>query len=370
MSELFIGLMSGTSVDAIDAVLMDFSKSSSHTVDCISQPIEGKLKDEINRIIAKQTWPQKIEELDIAFAEKSAQIVQNLLTKASLQANAISAIGNHGQTIWHNPNGIPPRTIQIGNAQKIADTTGIVTISDFRQTDIEAGGQGAPLACAYHETILRDEKENRAIINLGGIANITSLPADKTSNVTGFDTGPANTLLDIWIKRCRHLNFDEDGTWAMLGDVNSDLLNIMLEDEYFKKSPPKSTGREKFNLVWLQHMLAQYEKYVPEQDVQATLVALTVQSITDAVKTWSADIHRVLLCGGGSYNRYLVSRLQATIGEIPVELTDVYEMPAKWVEAMAFAWLARETLADRPGNIPSVTGASKKVVLGKIYRPK
>ncbi len=370
MSELFIGLMSGTSVDAIDAVLMDFSKSNTYIVASFSQPLENLLRDKINRAIAKQSWPQEITELDKKFAQASSQIVEKLLTKASLHANQICAIGSHGQTIWHDPNGTPPVSIQIGNIQQIANTTHITTVGNFRQADLDVGGQGAPLACAYHEKIFRDDKEYRAIINLGGIANITFLPADKTSDVIGFDTGPANTLLDAWIKKHQDLDFDKNGAWAKSGKINSGLLNLMLEDMYFKQLPPKSTGREKFNLIWLQYMLDQYEEFVPENDVQATLVALTVQSITNAIKTWTANISRVLLCGGGSHNSYLVSQLQNALQKIPVELTSTHGVSEKWMEAMAFAWLAKQTLEGKPGNISSVTGATKKVVLGELHKPK
>ena len=370
MSELYIGLMSGTSVDAIDAVLMDFSKSNTHIVASFSQPLEGTLRKEINQVIAKQTWPQDIKELDTQFAQASIQAIQHLLDAASLQANQISAIGGHGQTIWHDPNGVPPVSIQIGSAQQIADATEIITVGNFRQADIAASGQGAPLTCAYHEIVFRDAQEDRAIINLGGIANITLLPADKNLDVIGFDIGPANTLLDAWIKKHQDLDFDRNGAWAKTGAVNSGLLNVMLKDEYFKNSPPKSTGREKFNLIWVQYMLDQYEEFVTEKDVQATLVALTTQSIANAIKTWTPNTSRILLCGGGSYNTHLVSQLQETVQNIPVELTSTYGVSEEWMEAMAFAWLAKQTLDGNPGNIPSVTGASKKVALGEIHNPK
>lgn len=369
MSELFIGLMSGTSVDAIDAVLMDFSKSNTHIITSFSQPIESLLRDKINRAIAKQTYPQEVKELDTKFAQVSSQAVENILSRASIQSNQITAIGSHGQTIWHDPNGTPPISIQIGNIQKIANATHITTVGNFRQADIDVGGQGAPLACAYHELIFRDEKEDRVIINLGGIANITLLPADKTSDVIGFDTGPANTLLDAWIKKHQDLDFDKNGVWAKSGKINSGLLNVMLEDEYFKKLPPKSTGREKFNLIWLQYMLDQYEEFVPENDVQATLVALTVQTIANAINTWASNTSLVLLCGGGSYNSYLVSQLQTALKEIPVELTSTHGVSEKWMEAMAFAWLAKQKIDGKPGNIPSVSGAREQVELGEIYQP-
>lgn len=361
--------MSGTSVDAIDAVLMDFSESDSHVVTHFSQGIHKNLKNEINRIISRQVWPQDIETLDQQFAQASSEAVHQLLTRASIRASQIAAIGSHGQTVFHNPAGMPPVSVQIGNARQIAEATGIQTVGNFRQADIDAGGQGAPLACAYHERLFRNEQENRAIVNLGGIANITLLPADRSLDITGFDTGPANTLSDAWIRKYQGLDFDRNGVWAQTGTVNLDLLNLMLEDPYFKQLPPKSTGREKFNLVWLQHMLDQCEEPVTEKDVQATLAELTAQSIAQAIKTQAPSTSRILLCGGGSYNTCLVSRLEHAVQDIPVEGTRAYGVSEKWLEAMAFAWLARRTLEGKPGNIPSVTGASKKVVLGDLYPP-
>lgn len=370
MSELYIGLMSGTSVDAIDAVLMDFSKSSSHIVETFSQELNTDLKDKINSAIAKNSWPQDVVDIDHEFALASVEAVNSLLAKASIFAEHVAAIGSHGQTIWHQPNGIPSCSIQIGNAQLIAKETGIQTISNFRQADIDAGGQGAPLACAYHAEILRSDTENRIILNLGGIANITYLPSDTSKDIIGFDTGPANTLLDAWIKKHKNLDFDQDGIWAKSGHVNTGLLNIMLKELYFRQPPPKSTGRERFNLVWLQYMLDQYEEFVIEKDVQATLVALTALTIKDAIKKYTSSANRILVCGGGSKNTYLLSQLQNKLGDIPVEPTNSFGVPEKWMEAMTFAWLAKRNLENKPGNLPTVTGATKVVTLGESFLPK
>ncbi len=369
MSELFIGLMSGTSVDAIDAVLMDFSKSPTHLVASFSQPIENELKNEINQLISNNTWPQNIEYVDSEFAKASTQAVHNLLASASVETSQISAIGSHGQTIFHAPNDIPGISIQIGNAQIIANQTGITTIANFRQADIDAGGQGAPIACAFHAKTLQHEHEDRIILNLGGIANITALPRNTAEKIIGFDTGPANGLLDAWIKKHQGLDFDKNGAWAKSGTVDNGLLNVMLEDEYFKLAPPKSTGREKFNLIWLQYMLDQYEEFVTEKDVQATLIALTTQSISNAIQTWAPNTSRMLLCGGGSYNPYLVSQLQNSMPNIPVETSSKHGISEEWMEAMAFAWYAKRKLEGKTANIPSVTGASKKVILGETYQP-
>lgn len=359
--------MSGTSIDAIDAVLMDFSQSLTHLVASYSQPIDRKLKNEINRLIANNTWPQEIEQVDTEFANASTQAVKNLLATASIEAKQISAIGSHGQTIFHAPNETPGISIQIGNAEDIAKQTGITTVADFRQADIDAGGQGAPIACAYHAKTLQHNNENRIVLNLGGIANITLLPANDADNIIGFDTGPANSLLDAWIKKHQAHDFDENGTWAKSGTVNKGLLNVMLEDEYFKQAPPKSTGREKFNLIWLQYMLDQYEEFVPEKDVQATLTALTAQTISDSIRKWAPNTTRILLSGGGSNNSHLVSQLQHCFPDLPLETTSNYGISEEWMEAMAFAWLAKQNQDLEPGNIPSVTGADKPVVLGDVY---
>ncbi len=368
MSEFYIGLMSGTSVDAIDAVLMDFAITNTHIVTSFSQAIDKELKKQINRVIAKQTWPQNIEDIDIEFANASAQAVQNLLSQASIKANQIQAIGSHGQTIFHDPNGTPPVSVQIGNPQLIANKTGTLTIGNFRQADIEAGGQGAPLACAYHNEVFRSTDEDRIVLNLGGIANITKLPKNKNADIIGFDTGPANTLLDAWINKHQGLSFDNDGVWAKSGTINQGLLNLMLKDEYFKQPPPKSTGREKFNLTWLQYILGQYQEPVSKEDVQATLLDLTTKTITNAIKNWAPQTNRILICGGGSYNTYLVSQLQSKLQEVPVEASSKYGVPEKWMEAMAFAWLAKQKIKGNPGNIPSVTGATKNVMLGDLYK--
>lgn len=371
MSELFIGLMSGTSVDAIDTVVMDFSESNTKIIACLSYPIETQLKNEINIAIAKQTWPQEINDIDYAFAQSSADAVNALLANANLKSQQIKAIGSHGQTIFHGPNGTPAQSIQVGNAQHIANTTNIPTISNFRQADLDAGGQGAPLACAYHAQVLQSPEEERIILNLGGIANITKLPTiNNKEHIIGFDTGPANTLLDSWIKKHLNKQYDKNGKWAKSGIANKSLLNLMLEDKYFKTPPPKSTGREKFNLIWLQYMLDQYEEFVTEVNVQATLVLLTTKSVARAIKQWAPHYNRILLCGGGSYNKYLVSQLQKAFGETPLEHTSKHGVPEEWVEAMAFAWLAKQNIDGNCGNIPSVTGALHSVVLGEQFDPE
>jgi anhydro-N-acetylmuramic acid kinase len=356
--------MSGTSVDAIDAVLMDFSHSNSHIVSHYSQPISSQLRNDINSLIAKCEPPQNIDQLDKQFAQTSCYAVRQLLKQAAVETKQVSAIGSHGQTVFHDPNGTPPVSIQIGDPQLIANITNIRTVGNFRQADIDTGGQGAPIACAYHAEVLHSTTEERVVLNLGGIANITKLPKDKNQAIIGFDTGPANTLMDAWTQK--HLNkpFDRDGHWAQSGKVNIVLLERMLGDPYFTKPPPKSTGREHFNLEWLQHNLVAHGDPISTEDVQATLLALTTHSIVNSIYSWCPQSEKVLLCGGGSENKYIIQQLKKNLDNITLEQTSDYGVPSKWMEAMAFAWLAKQNIDNKPGNIPSVTGASKQVVLG------
>lgn len=370
MARLFIGLMSGTSVDAIDAVLVDFS-ASDRLVAHFSQPIDPVLKSEINRIIAARAWPQDTATLDQRLVKASVQAIHRLLEEASIRADQIEAVGSHGQTVFHDPEGALPVSIQLGDAREIARTAGIPTVGNFRQADIDAGGQGAPLACAYHARLFRSRNEDRAVLNLGGIANLTFLPSDPSQDVTGFDTGPANTLSDAWVQHCRGLDFDPDGEWAKSGSVNRDLLERMLEDPYFERPPPKSTGRETFNLTWLRTKLARHGTPLVHEDVQATLVELTAQSIAQGMQAYPRlSPARVLLCGGGSNNAYLVLRLEHAMAGLPIECTDAHGVPSKWLEAMTFAWLAKQAVDGEPANLPSVTGARREVVLGEVHRPK
>ena len=369
MPEYYIGLMSGTSIDAIDAVLMDFSVSNIHIVSSFSQPINAQLRDDINALIATRKLPKEYKNVDEQFAIASNAAVTALLKQTSIDTAEIMAIGSHGQTVFHDPNGIPPVSIQIGNPQHIANLSNISTVGNFRQADIDAGGQGAPLACAYHAEVLQDSSNERVVLNLGGIANITKLPKSKNESVIGFDTGPANTLMDAWTQK--HLNkaFDQDGNWAKSGKVNIDLLERMLKDSYFAALPPKSTGREHFNANWTQQYLDSYGIAITAEDVQATLLAVTIHNIADSMDAWCPQSKEVLLCGGGSENKYLVSQLEKALEDKTIHTTNNFGVPAEWMEAMAFAWLAKRNIENRPGNIPSVTGAEKPTVLGELHKP-
>ena len=367
-TDYYIGLMSGTSMDAIDAVLVDFTNGTPTLIQTLSHPIPDELRSECHALC--QPGDNEIDRMgkaDSLLADEFADAALQLLSKTRITTDAITAIGSHGQTIRHRPVDNIPFTLQIGDANRIAEKTGITTVADFRRRDMAAGGQGAPLVPAFHAALLREAGHARVILNIGGIANITILPADPEVAVTGFDTGPGNVLMDIWVQKHTQEFFDENGQWAASGEVNKGLLNQLLSDEYFGLLPPKTTGRETFNLVWLEQQLSTYEKELTAEDIQATLCELTAISISLAIRNHCPDAEEVIVCGGGTRNGLLMQRLQAHLKPAEVKITDDFGLPADWVEATAFAWLARETLAHRPGNLPAVTGAHHPVILGGIY---
>jgi len=362
----YIGLMSGTSVDGIDAALVSISVSGQLALLATHQhPFPVAVRAAIQELM--QPGPNEIEregELDVQLGRLFAEAAHALLAKSGVSASGIRAIGCHGQTIRHRPHAAHPFTRQIGNPSVIAEDTGITTVADFRARDLAAGGEGAPLVPAFHQWLFRKPGVNRAIVNIGGIANITWLPAIENRAVLGFDTGPGNTLLDQWIARHRNEPYDRDGAWAASGRVQKDLLARLMADEYFATAPPKSTGREHFNLAWLEQQLV--GKLVPE-DIQATLAEVTATSIAQGLKFLPEEIGEIYICGGGTHNHHLLARLRALLPGIPVATTEILGLDPDWVEAVAFAWLAHQALAGRAGNIPSVTGARHPVLLGGIY---
>lgn len=360
MSELYIGLMSGTSADGIDAALVDLAKSQPRLMGTHYHEFTPQLRREILGLC--QTGPDEINrmgELDVKLGKAFATAVNTLLNKNSTKASAVKAIGSHGQTIRHCP--AKHFTYQIGDPNIIAAETGITTVGDFRRRDMALGGQGAPLVPAFHQAIFRNKNTNRVIVNIGGIANITLLPT--TELILGFDTGPGNSLMDAWAEKYLNQNFDEKGEWAAKGEVHLDILNNLLNDPFFKMLPPKSTGREYFNLNWLKKHLPPVIKPI---DVQATLVELTAQTIIDAIHQHILE-GEILVCGGGVHNDFLMSRLKSLGHSFDFEKTEDYGVPPDWVEAMAFAWFAKQTLNKKTGNISAVTGASKPAILGGVY---
>lgn len=367
MTALYVGLMSGTSMDGIDAALVDCFTQRPHLAATLSKP----WPDSIRRQLAQALFLDDeavfgLHELDRAIAEQFAEATLELLATAGTDISEVIAIGSHGQTIRHRPHAENPFSLQLGNGRRIAELTGIQTVSDFRSADIKAGGEGAPLAPAFHNAVLRSSSENRCIINIGGIANITLLPAEASQPVTGYDTGPGNNLMDGWIKQHKSLSYDNNGDWARSGQVHDGLLACMKADEYFQLPAPKSTGFEYFNQDWLrQHNVAM----LPAEDVQATLCELTAATIADAVIASHTKIERVLICGGGVHNAYGLERLQSLLPGIAVESTQAHGVHPDWVEAMAFAWLAQRYIENKPVNLPSVTGARGSVVLGSFSSP-
>jgi anhydro-N-acetylmuramic acid kinase len=358
---LYIGLMSGTSLDGVDAVLARFNPNTPlQLVGTHYQPYSPELR---TRLLGLHT-PQPNElhlalELAQQLAEIYAQATLALLEKTATSAALIAAIGCHGQTIRHRPEA--GYTVQLVNGARLAERTGITSIIDFRSRDIAAGGQGAPLVPAFHAAVLSSPHEHRVIVNIGGIANLTDLaPSGK---VTGFDCGPGNLLMDAWAAQHLGKPLDENGSWAASGQPLPDLLERLLAHDFLAATPPKSAGREQFNLDWLRNLLDGKEA---PQDVQATLLELTARGIADAAKKHCPGFDALYACGGGVHNLTLMRRLKTLAGK-PVRSTAALGIDPDWMEALAFAWLAKQCLEGKPGNLPAVTGASGPRILGAIY---
>lgn len=361
---LFIGLMSGTSLDGVDVALVQINKAQKpHVIQTHFLAYPAELRTQI--LALQHPMENELETTELmanTLAKLYADAVNQLLAITAFSPNEISAIGCHGQTIRHRPElGF---TLQIGNPALLAELTDITVVADFRSRDIAAGGQGAPLVPAFHKAIFAHPLLNRAVINIGGIANITYLASN--ADLIGFDSGPGNMLLDAWIKQHKNLSYDTNGAWASTGEIITPLLSTMLAEPYFALKPPKSTGRDLFNDAWLaQHLAA--NNYRP-QDVACTLVSLTAQSIYNALQHHCRDVDEVYLCGGGAHNALLVEQLQNLLGGKKVETTDNLGIGVDWVEAIAFAWLAELCLSQQTASLPEVTGAKGARILGAIYQ--
>ena len=367
MAALFIGLMSGTSMDGIDAALLDLSSSRTAILATLNHPYPAQLHKQLEAALTlTKPLHADLMALNNEVGECFASAANALLRESGVDASAVIAIGSHGQTIRHEPDIANPYSLQIGSPTIIAARTGIDVVADFRRADIEAGGQGAPLAPAFHKAVFATSDENRVALNLGGIANITTLAADASVAVTGFDTGPASTLMDYWAQQHLNTPMDENGRWAAGGEIDRTLLNNMLADSYFSMAPPKSTGREYFNTHWLNGFIT--DSQIPAQSIQTTLCELSAKSIADAVHNFARGTHRVIVCGGGARNDYLMTRLHANLPGIVVDSAALHGIDPDWVEAAAFAWLAQRRLDEKAGNLPSVTGADRPMLLGDIYR--
>lgn len=364
--EIFVGLMSGTSLDGVDVAIVEFAAASPRLLHFATVAYSDDLRDRLRQLTAIASVSlDDLYSLDAELGDLYAACVSESLAQASLEPRQVTAIGCHGQTLRHGPGARRPYTAQIGDPNRIAAQTGIQTVADFRRKDMAFGGQGAPLAAAFHAALFRVDGENRVLLNIGGIANITWLPADPRSPVLGFDTGPGNTLLDQWAQRHLGERYDADGAWARSGQIIDSLLEQALSREpYFAAAAPKSTGTEYFDLGWLERFV---DDASAAADVQATLVELTVQSVAGAISTLPARPATCFLCGGGAHNGWLRERLATALSGIRVATIAELGIEPDAVEAAAFAWLARERLAARPGNLPAVTRAQRPAVLGGLY---
>lgn len=362
---LFIGLISGTSMDAIDAALVDFDDAPLSLLAASAEPFEPGLKSRIAALVdaPERVSLDEIGQIDVAVAQAFARCALQLMREAGVSAESVSALGCHGQTLRHRTDLPIPFTWQIGDPNTLAELTGLTVVADFRRRDLAAGGQGAPLLPVFHDQVFRSDREDRVILNLGGIANVTVL--NRGSVVSGFDTGPANRLLDAWISRHRSESFDPGGVWAGTGRCDQDLLAQLMDEPYLKQRPPKSTGRELFNLGWLDKKLGRTGR-APE-DVQATLLEYTAATVAADVRRYAPGA-AVYACGGGAHNAGLLASLARRLAPNRVATTAALGLDPDYVEAIAFGWFARRTLAGLPSNAPSVTGARGPRVLGGIYR--
>lgn len=367
--QVYLGAISGTSVDGLDLALVQVARR----IDVLAAATRP-LPEALRRSLLELGRPgaddlDRLGEADAALGEFIGTAALEFLDSNGQAPSAVTALGSHGQTVRHRPGAAHPFTLQIGDPSRIAEVTGITTVADFRRRDMAAGGQGAPLVPPFHAALFRDPGESRAVLNIGGIGNFTLLPADPAAAVTGFDTGPGNALMDDWIARARQRAFDDNGDWAASGQVDESLLQRLLAAPYLTTPPPKSTGREYFNLAWLQaHLDARLrERAIDDADVQATLCAFTAECAVRALVTWGpADLGRVLVCGGGRHNRALMAALAERLS-CPVEPVETLGVDGDSIEAAAFAWLAHQTLNGLAGNEPAVTGARGPRVLGAVY---
>ncbi len=361
----FIGLLSGTSVDGIDAAIVQITNDQITLIATHEQPFSSELKQQVQNLIkTQQTTLDNFANCDALLADEFAHAVNALLAKANMEAKDIVAIGSHGQTIYHQPNKDNKdkrSTIQIGSPHIIAAQTGIDVVANFRSMDMALNGQGAPLAPVLHEKLYQNNKQNTAVINLGGIANVSFFGKDF-AQLIGYDTGPANCLLDEWISIHQNKSYDKDGDWAQQGRLNEKLLNEMLLDDYFQKSAPKSTGREYFNRNWFENFKEQFNATLAV-DIQNTLTHLSAQSIALEIKKQSATIDEIILMGGGAFNIYLVELIQAYT---KVKVTVAKN--ANWIEAILFAYLAERRIKNKRLDLSSITGSSAPLLLGDIIK--
>lgn len=369
-TERYLGLMSGTSQDGIDAVLAEFQEGRflgvlAHHTGAYPPRLRAELIE-----LSRESTPIRLAhyaQLDREVADAFAATALALIEREALPRDAIRAIGSHGQTVFHDAAGVQS-SLQLGDPSRIAVRTGLSVVADFRRADVALGGQGAPLLPVFHHALFASDAEPRAVLNLGGIANLTLLPDADPAHVVGFDCGPASCLMDEWIERHLNVRFDDEGSWAASGTPLRELLEACLAEPYFTLPPPKSTGRGLFHLDWLQARHSALGQHAPV-DVQRTLAELTASSVSEALTRHAPVTAKLLVCGGGVRNRFLMSRLRSLLPQVSIESTTEHGLDAQHVEAAAFAWLACRRLRGETGNLPSVTGASRPAVLGGLYCP-
>ena len=363
-SDLFIGLISGTSIDGVDAALVTIEQNCPKLIETYFHEFDDSVREKILSLCSgPEITLRQLGEADVEIGRIFADATNDLLKRANITSKNVCAIGSHGQTIWHQPDGPHPFSLQIGDPNTIAEVTGITTVADFRQRDLTAGGQGAPLAPLLHHNCFRGEKD-RVVVNIGGISNMTAL--GKGDNCFAFDTGPGNVLMDYWTHKHHAHTFDANGEWAKSGKTNAELLDLLLEEAYFDLPGPKSTGRDLFNGTWLEQKL-RLAPSVTEEDVQATLLQFTVNTIATPIKN-TTKAQEVYVCGGGANNNYLMNCLGDALPEYEVATTSKLGIDPDWVEAIAFAWMASETISGRRIDTTAFTGAKSPVILGGIYQ--
>lgn len=365
-SDYYIGLISGTSVDGVDCALVKFDDDHPRLVATHSEPIDAQLRADILMLCSGKGIDLALYgNTDVAIGQLFAAGANALLASENIDKAAVRAIGSHGQTVYHHPAGDTRFSLQIGDPNSIAQLTGITTVADFRRRDMVAGGEGAPLAPLLHRKCFQSASTDRVVLNVGGIANITVLNRDGTC--LAFDTGPANVLMDYWIGKHKQTNYDKNGDWAAKGSVIQPLLRLLLDEPYFAKPAPKSTGRELFNGPWLEAKLHKFGQDVALADVQATLLRFTIDSIVAEIRK-CAEPTEIYVCGGGSHNNAFMEGLQARVRECNVASTAKLGIDPDWVEAIAFAWMARQTMEGRSIDTTPFTGARQPTILGGIYR--
>ena len=366
MADIYIGLMSGTSADSIDCAALDLSSEEIKVLSCKNFEISKDLKKDIIHSSQSEKIEQElIDDLDFRMAEVLVNSVKGIISELNIEIEDIKAIGSHGQTIKHEPRSNSPYTLQIGDPQKISNDLLITTVGNFRHDDIKAGGEGAPLTPIFHDKVFGSDRKRKTIVNIGGITNITAL---NYPELIGFDTGPGNCLMDCWSRINNIGNYDNKGSWASSGSINKNLLGVMLEDEYFSRKYPKSTGPDYFNHEWIKKSLLRLSEEIPIEDVQATLVQVTVISLIESINSLNLSNQNIYLCGGGVHNDFLYNEINK-LSKSKVATTLELGVDPDYVEAICFGWLAKQRIENKSFNLSEITGSKGEVYLGRVYEP-